>query len=57
MCNIDRPKTQRMKDLQRWANKPCIYWSIDIDEYTYDKRKWERSEKAERSPMISEAVQ
>ncbi|MDD5511341.1 MAG: hypothetical protein PHI12_11130 [Dehalococcoidales bacterium] len=33
MYNIDIPKTQEIIDLQRWANRPWIYWSIDYDEY------------------------
>ena len=33
MYNIDLPKTQEIINLQRWANKPWFYWSIDYEEY------------------------
>lgn len=33
MANIDRPRSQRVKHLQRWANRKWLFWSIDIDEY------------------------
>lgn len=33
MCNIDRPRSKRMKDLQRWTARPWLFWSCDIDEY------------------------
>lgn len=33
MYNIDIPRTQEIIDLQRWANRPWLYWSIDYDEY------------------------
>jgi hypothetical protein len=33
MCNIDRPRTKRMRQLQRWTARPHLFWSCDIDEY------------------------
>lgn len=33
MFNIDKPRTERIKHLQRWANKPWIFWSCDIEQY------------------------
>jgi len=33
MFNCDKSRTQRIKQLQRWANRPWLFWSIDIDEY------------------------
>jgi hypothetical protein len=33
MCNIDKPRTKRMKRLQRWTARPWIYWTCDIDDY------------------------
>jgi len=33
MCNIDKPRSRRMKDLQRWANRKALFWSIDFTEY------------------------
>jgi hypothetical protein len=33
MYNIDRPRTKRIKHLQRWANRPWLFWSIDLADY------------------------
>lgn len=33
MFNIDRPRTERIKHLQRWANLAWIFRSCDIDQY------------------------
>jgi len=33
MFNIDAKRTERIKHLQRWANRPWLFWSIDIDQY------------------------
>jgi len=30
MCNIDKPRTKRMKDLRRWANKKQLFWSCSF---------------------------
>jgi hypothetical protein len=32
MFNIDKPRTQRIKDLYRWS-MPWIYWSCPYSEY------------------------
>jgi hypothetical protein len=33
MFNCENEPTKRIKRLQRWANKPWLFWSIDIDQY------------------------
>lgn len=33
MYNKDNVRTKRIKDLQRWCNRPMIFWTCDIDEY------------------------
>lgn len=33
MFNCDNKPTPRIKRLQRWANKPWLFWSIDIKDY------------------------
>jgi hypothetical protein len=33
MFNMDRQRTQRIKNLQRWAALAWIFWKCDIDEY------------------------
>lgn len=33
MCNIDRPRTKRMRQLQRWTARPHLFWSCDIADY------------------------
>jgi hypothetical protein len=33
MFNADEKKTQRIKDLQRWANRKWIFWSCDFEDY------------------------
>lgn len=33
MCNIDKPRTIRMKQLQRWANRKQIFWITTFDKY------------------------
>lgn len=33
MANMDEPQTQRVKNLKRWANRPWLFWKIDIEEY------------------------
>lgn len=33
MCNIDRPRTKRMRQLQRWTARPHLFWSFDIADY------------------------
>jgi len=38
MYNIDRPRPQEIIDLQRWANKPWLYWSMDYEEYDHGWR-------------------
>lgn len=34
MYNIDNNRTQRIKDLQRWANNKFIFWSSDFKDYS-----------------------
>lgn len=34
MWNCDIPKTERVKILLKWAWRPQLYWSIDLDEYS-----------------------
>lgn len=33
MCNIDKPPTQIMKDLKRWANRKHLFYSCSFKEY------------------------
>jgi hypothetical protein len=33
MNNYDGVKSQRMKDLARWANRPWLFWSIPFEKY------------------------
>lgn len=33
MCNVDRPRTKRMRQLQRWTARPHLFWSFDIADY------------------------
>jgi uncharacterized protein YecE (DUF72 family) len=33
MFNNNNKRTKRIRKLQRWANRPEIFWSIDIDHY------------------------
>lgn len=40
MANIDTPRSKRVKHLQKWSNRPWIYWSIDFDQFTYESKKW-----------------
>lgn len=40
MFNCDKPRTDRIKHLQRWANKPWLFWSIEADQFTYSSKKW-----------------
>jgi len=41
MFNCDKEATGRIKHLQRWANRPQLFWTKDINEVTYDRRKWD----------------
>jgi len=46
MFNIDKKRTQRIKDLQRWANRKWIFWSCDFEDYKARRlrnelRSWE----------------
>lgn len=34
MFNIDNPKTQRIQDLMRWANRKMIFWNCNFSEYS-----------------------
>ena len=34
MFNIDNNRTQRIKDLQRWANNKFVFWSSDFKDYS-----------------------
>lgn len=34
MFNCDRPKTQRIRDLTKWCNRKCLFWSVPFDEYS-----------------------
>lgn len=36
MFNIDKQKTRRIKDLQRWANRKWLYWEYDIADPSTD---------------------
>lgn len=33
MYNIDRPRSQRVKDLGRWCNRKNLYWKMEFAEY------------------------
>jgi hypothetical protein len=33
MFNCDQPRTQRIKDLQRWANRKWLFWSCNFNAY------------------------
>jgi hypothetical protein len=33
MFNVDKERTRRIKNLQRWANRPALFWSMDIEQY------------------------
>ena len=33
MYNIDNERPQRIKDLQRWANRKSLFWQFDIGDY------------------------
>jgi hypothetical protein len=33
MFNCDQPRTQRIKDLQRWANRKWLFWGCDFADY------------------------
>jgi hypothetical protein len=33
MYNIDNERSQRIKDLQRWANRKMLFWQLDIENY------------------------
>lgn len=33
MFNSDSPRTDRIKNLQRWANRKWLFWGMDIDQY------------------------
>jgi len=43
MANIDKPRSKRVKHLQKWANRPWLYWTIDFEEFYYSKKKRGRS--------------
>lgn len=34
MFNIDRPRTQRIQNLMRWANRKHYFWKLSYDEYS-----------------------
>lgn len=40
MFNIDRSPDKRTNRLRRWANRPQVFWTADIEDYTrrYDAR-------------------
>lgn len=46
MYNIDNPRTQRISDLMRWANKKMFYWKFSFEEYL--KIHHHRSENREK---------
>jgi hypothetical protein len=37
MFNIAKKRTERIKKLQRWANRKWLFWSIDIEDYNLRK--------------------
>ena len=40
MFNMDEKRTTRIKHLQRWTAKPWLFWSFDIDQFTYNRSAW-----------------
>jgi hypothetical protein len=40
MFNMDEKRTTRIKHLQRWTAKPWLFWSFDIEQFTYDRSAW-----------------
>ena len=34
MFNCDNGKTRRIKDLAKWCNRKCLYWSIPFERYS-----------------------
>lgn len=39
MCNIDQPRTARMKQLQRWANRKPVFWTTSFNDYVASQGK------------------
>ena len=37
MFNLESERTQRIKNLQRWANRKWLLWSMDFDEYKSER--------------------
>lgn len=42
MFNIAEKRTQRVKLLQRWANRRWHYWACDFEDYVDSYRKYKR---------------
>jgi len=38
MFNVDKPRSERIKRLQRWANRKTLFWKMDYDEYDPKRR-------------------
>ena len=34
MYNCTRPKTRRIRDLVRWCNRKCLYWTVPFEKYS-----------------------